>query len=282
MPAPAESGKTPNGTAWSKFGSGSGSGSAVVLVHGVGMNQRAWAPQVQALQAQYHVVVYDMLGHGGSDLPQRRLGAALGLGDYTRQLHQLLQDLGVQRAHIVGHSMGALVALDMAIHYAAQCASVAALNSVFCRSEAQKASVQSRAVALAAQGQSDNLDGTIARWFGDPVPADQQEAARLTRQWLCEVNTPAYAAAYQVFAHSDAVHRSRLAEITMPALFATGAEDPNSTPAMSQAMHQCVAHSQLAVCNGQRHMMNLVDPAGVNTLLMQFIGLAATGTTITP
>src|SRR5690349_15441322 len=63
----------------------------VVLIHGVGMNQSVWAPQVAALRDRYRVVVYDMLGHGRSALPS----PAARLDEYASQLAQLLDTLGV-------------------------------------------------------------------------------------------------------------------------------------------------------------------------------------------
>lgn len=266
MPTPARTGTTPQGTCWSAYGAGS----PVVLVHGVGMDQRVWAPQVQALMQTHQVVVYDMLGHGHSALP----AGPLDLGDYVEQLRELMQHLGLQLPHIVGHSMGALIALEMGVQHGDACRSIAALNGVYCRSPEQRQSIMARAEELLKNGKSGNLDGTIARWFGEPVPPDLLPAAALSRKLLAEVDANGYARAYQVFAQSDARHQGRLQAITVPTLLATGEGDPNSTPGMSRAMHQAVPGSRLEIFAGQRHMMCLVDVDRVNTLLCQFMAQA--------
>ena len=266
MPAPTCAGTTPQGTCWSTYGTGS----PVVLVHGVGMDQRVWAPQVQALMLTHQVIVYDMLGHGCSSLPDR----VLDLNDYVQQLRELIIELGLQRPHIIGHSMGALIALEMGVKHSDECSSIAALNGVYCRTQAQRDSITERAEELLRYGKSNNLDSTIARWFGDPVPEHLVTAAELSRQLLGEVGALGYARAYQVFAQSDARLQGKLDAITVPTLFATGEEDPNSTPDMSLAMHQALPGSRLAVLPAQRHMMCLVDVEQVNQLLCQFMAHA--------
>ena len=270
MSTPSSAGTTPQGTFWSAYGTGS----TVVLVHGVGMDQRVWAPQVQALMRTHHVIVYDMLGHGQSSLPDR----SLELGDYVQQLRDLITHLGLQLPHIVGHSMGALIALEMGAKHSGECGSIAALNGVYCRTEAQRRSIIERAEALLKHGKSNNLDGTIARWFGEPAPAELQSAAELSRLLLTEVDTQGYAKAYQVFAQSDARLLGQLQAITVPTLFATGEGDPNSTSAMSLAMHRALPGSRLEILSGQRHMMCLADVERVNTLLFQFIAYAERAT----
>jgi len=269
MPTPQRTGTTPEGTCWSAYGAGT----PVVLVHGVGMDQRVWAPQVRALMQVHQVIVYDMLGHGRSTLPAQAGTQVPDLGDYVQQLRRLVAHLGLQQPHIVGHSMGALIALEMGVQHSDACRSIAALNGVYCRSAAQRASITQRAHEL-QHGKSGNLDGTIARWFGAPVPPELLPAEALSRLLLDAVDAQGYARAYQVFAQSDARHQGRLQAISVPTLFATGEGDPNSTPAMSLAMHQALPGSRLEIFAGQRHMMCLVDVERVNTLLCQFMAQA--------
>jgi pimeloyl-ACP methyl ester carboxylesterase len=238
------------------------------------MDQRVWAPQVRELMQVHQVIVYDMLGHGQSRLPEKAGTQALDLGDYMQQLRGLVAHLDLQQPHIVGHSMGALVALEMGVQHSSECRSIAALNGVYCRSPEQRASIMERADELLKSGKSGNLDGTIARWFGAPVPTGLLPAEALSRRLLEEVDAQGYARAYQVFAQSDARHQDRLQAITVPTLFATGEGDPNSTPEMSHAMHQALPGSCLEILAGQRHMMCLVAVDRVNTMLCQFMAQA--------
>lgn len=244
-----------------------GAGAPVVLIHGVGMEQAVWAPQVAELARDHLVLTYDMLGHGGSQLPAERAT----LADYARQLARLLDHLKLPAANIVGHSMGALVALEFALTWPERCTRVAALNAVFMRPAAQKRAVLARAGALQDIGVQTTIDATIARWFGEPVPADLQAAAQQLAGILGRVHPLGYARTYQLFASCDAVHADRLGGLSMPALFMTGELDPNSSPAMSAAMAARAPRASLQVLPGARHMMNVTDPHQTSQFLRDFL-----------
>ena len=261
LPTPCAAGITPQGTAWSRYGQGE----PLVLIHGVGMAQEVWTPQVNSLASGFDVLVYDMWGHGRSALPAE----PLALSHYATQLRELLDHLGVARARVVGHSMGALVALEFALDHPERCSGVVAMNAVFSRTDVQRAQVEKRAEELLQHGTQANLDDTMKRWFGDPVDPACVPAEKLSRRLLEDVNPQGYARAYQVFATADAQHAPRLHGLQPPVLFFTGELDPNSTPAMSQAMAALAPHTEVNVLTGHRHMMNLTAPQQVSRVLRE-------------
>jgi pimeloyl-ACP methyl ester carboxylesterase len=263
LPDSLTSGKTSNGTAWSRCGNGP----TIVLLHGVGMNKTVWAPEVNLLCENFDVLIYDMWGHGESDLPNRELN----LIDFTKQLADLLTELGIDSAVVAGHSMGALVALDFAINNPDACLGVCALNAVFNRSAKQSAAVKKRAADLAAGGVSVNLDETLDRWFGQPGTHEFSEAEALARELLLDVNPKGYEAAYSVFAASDKAHLNSLPNLSVPSLFFTADGDPNSTPEMSVAMAALALSGTSKVLIGHRHMMTLTAPIEVSATLATFI-----------
>ena len=262
LPDSLTSGKTSNGTAWSRCGNGP----TIVLLHGVGMNKSVWAPEVNLLCEHFDVLIYDMWGHGESDLPNRELN----LTDYTKQLADLLTELGIDAAVVAGHSMGALIALDFAINNPDTCLGVCALNAVFNRSAEQSAAVKKRAADLAAGGVSVNLDETLERWFGLPGAHGFPEAEALARELLLDVNPKGYAAAYSVFAASDKAHINSLPNLSVPSMFFTADGDPNSTPEMSVAMAALAPNGSSKVLTGHRHMMTLTAPTEVSATLATF------------
>jgi pimeloyl-ACP methyl ester carboxylesterase len=247
----------------------------VVLIHGVGMNQSVWAPQIDALTAAYQVVVYDMLGHGASALPT----PAPTLDEYASQLEALLDAMQIERAHVVGHSMGALVALEFALAHPQRTLSVAALNAVYDRTPAQREAVMTRAATLgdspAGQPAAAGVDATLSRWFGDPVPGHLTQAAQAVRDLLLTVDPVGYARTYRLFASSDDAHVGRLARLAVPALFLTGECDPNSSPSMSRAMAEAAPYGRAEILSNERHMMNVTDPARVNERLLAFLAQAS-------
>jgi len=232
-----------------------------------------WTPQLAALSPDFDVIAFDMLGHGGSSLPPEDAR----LSDYSDQLLNLIEGLGLERPHIVGHSMGALVALEFALTHPTRLSSVTALNAVYCRTAEQRNAVLGRAEALEGAGELDSHDGTIARWFGNPVPTELTKEADLVHRLLTSVDPLGYSRTYRLFAQSDEVHKGRLEGLAVPALFMTGEFDPNSSPAMSQAMAEAAPQGQCEIIPGVRHMMAVTDPDEVNTRLKTFLASVSRG-----
>lgn len=267
------SGGTVGGTRYALYAARAGQrDETVLLIHGVGMNHSVWAPQVDALTERFQVLALDMLGHGESALP----GAQPSLAEYAAQVETLLDALHIDRVHVVGHSMGALVALEFALSHPARTLSVAALNAVYDRSSEQRSAVMSRANTLDETSADAGVDVTIERWFGEPVPVHLEQAAHDLRQLLRTVNPSGYARTYRLFASADRAHVGRLGELAMPALFLTGEHDPNSSPAMSEAMAAAVPDGRAEIIAGARHMMNVTDPERVTERLVAFLTDAST------
>ncbi len=266
LPRAIAHGQTSSGTSWSRFGNAASASLPIVLIHGVGMQQAFWAPQVNQLKEEFDVITYDMWGHGDTVVNHD----ATSLPDFSAQLISLLDDRDIASAHIVGHSLGALVAIETAIRYPERVASLIALNAVFQRTEEQRAPVLRRAHALAVDGVM-NIDQTLDRWFDGHRENGISEGEQLSRQLLESVNASGYANAYMVFATAEDQDGSRLSLLDMPVVFATGDGDPNSTPEMSHAMSHIVANGRCVVLGEQRHMMSLTAPHVVTELIRQTV-----------
>ena len=90
--------------------------------------------------------------------------------------------------------------------------------------------------------------------------------------WLKAVDPQGYATAYRIFATGDREYSGKLSGILCPALFATGERDPNSTPAMAEAMAASAIRAKSAVIPGARHLMPLTAADETNALLKDFLG----------
>ena len=92
-----------------------GQGPPVLMLHGLGGTKASFLPSIAALAPSFRTVAVDLLGFGDSDKP---LGASYGPGFQARAVEQLLDALELERAHIVGHSMGGRVALELGFAHA--------------------------------------------------------------------------------------------------------------------------------------------------------------------
>jgi pimeloyl-ACP methyl ester carboxylesterase len=90
-----------------------GSGPPVVLVHGIGDSSTTWLPVIAALARRHLVIAPDLLGHGSSDKPR----ADYSVAAYANGIRDLLGVLDVERATLVGHSLGGGVAMQFAYQF---------------------------------------------------------------------------------------------------------------------------------------------------------------------
>lgn len=236
-----------------------GEGAPVLLLHGVGLRAEAWGAQLDGLSAR--MVAPDMPGHGASPPP----GVDMRMEDYVARAGDVLAALDGP-AVVVGHSMGAMLALALGARWPNRVRAVAALNAVFERSDAAAQAVQARAAAL--DGQSIAAPSIpLQRWFGD-VPSPERTACA---EWLTEVDPGGYRSAYTAFAQSRIPDRASLQALTCPALFMTGSAERNSTPAMSHAMAALAPRGRAHIVEGANHMMPMTHAAQVNAALAQII-----------
>ena len=249
------------GIAWRE----AGQGPPVLLIHGVGLNADAWEPQIVILSARRRVIAIDMPGHGNSDL----LPDGAGLGDFVAAIAGFIDALGLSPIPVIGHSMGALIALGLALDYPDKVAAVVALNAVYCRDPVARSAVEVRAAQLT--GGVFDAAGPVARWYPDDPNGP---LARRTADWLHAVDPKGYAAAYHVFATADHVHEGRLGELACRALFMTGVSDPNSTPVMSERMAREATYGRSVALPGARHMMHLTHPMEVTNTIASFLNAA--------
>lgn len=260
---PLEAKYSPGGTSYLQ----TGEGPAVVLIHGVGLNKEMWGGQIVGLASRYRVVAYDMLGHGASQNPPPESS----LESYAQQLAELLDHLGIERASVIGFSMGGLVARAFALVHPERLDGLVILNSVFNRSEEQRAGVMARTLQAAELGPDANADGALARWFSHEYRAAnpaQIEAIRLT---LAANNPQGYLTTYQLFATQDLYGSDALGRIQVPTLVATGELDPGSTPEMARQLAARIPGASARVLAEQRHMMPVESPRMVNQMLLEFL-----------
>jgi len=93
---------------------GQGNSEALFLMHGIGGHLEAYAKNLMALSDQYHVIAFDFVGHGYSE---KKTDIRYTADNYAEQLRELMDALGIDKAHIQGESLGGIVTGKFVVRY---------------------------------------------------------------------------------------------------------------------------------------------------------------------
>ena len=253
-----------DGTAYKAFGDAP---ATLIFIHGVGMCGEIWQPQVEHFSKNYRVITYDFLGHGQSLLKKDKLT----LEDYISQLYNLVNEIGVSNFSIIGHSMGALIAVAFALRYPEKVDILIPINIVFKRTKKAQDDVIMRAKDVLKSQQIPNINQTLERWFKNKTSPYDLLKINNVQGWLKNTSPKAYSEAYYLFATSDRVFVNNLSNLQPPVLYLTGSEDPNSTSLMSEQMAQETPNGSSESIEGEAHMMAYISAKKVNPIIEYFL-----------
>ncbi|MHA6800240.1 alpha/beta fold hydrolase [Bounagaea algeriensis] len=228
----------------------------VVLLHGVGLDHTMWERVRQILAPHCRTSTPDLLGHGQA--PDAQPGTTLT--DLAAPLHQVVPVSG--RVHLVGFSLGALVATQFALEQPERVASLTLVSGVAGRSAGERDAVRNR-LAAARQDLPATFEAALQRWFSPTWQAAEPELVRRVRAVLQTNRPTSYLACYAVFAEADAALWPRLPHLAPRLVALTGSDDPGSTPEMSAAIAQRVPRGQWTAVPGARHLLPLERPGAV-------------------
>lgn len=236
----------------------------VVLLHGVGLDHTMWEPTAVLLADRFTVLTPDLPGHGTR--PPVRDGVTLA------DLAAGVVDEIPAGSHLVGFSLGALVAQYVALHRPELVATLISVSSVCERTAEERASVLDR-LRTAEADFAASADASLKRWYaGTGVGADRVARTEAT---LLANDVGSFLSCYRVFAAADAEIAPDLAAIDVRALAVTGENDPGSTPGMTHRLAAALPDCRAVVIPQARHMLPVERPEAFVDSLTTFIGECA-------
>ncbi|KRB53988.1 alpha/beta fold hydrolase [Flavobacterium sp. Root186] len=141
----------------------SGEGTAIVMLHGFLENKKMWAKYVNLFSEKYRVITIDLLGHGESDC----LSYVHEMEDNANVVYEVLQSLKIEKATILGHSMGGYVALAFAELFPENIKKLVLLNSTSKEDSAEKKLNRTRAIKAVKQNYVNFVSLAIANLFSE-------------------------------------------------------------------------------------------------------------------
>ncbi|MFB9658834.1 alpha/beta fold hydrolase [Glycomyces mayteni] len=272
-----------------------GDGPPLVLVNSLGTSMEMWRPQVTPLGARFRLVRFDNRGHGGTPYSGSggsggfdRLGGPGGIGDtggpaggrsrgaddrpltiddLAGDLVDLLDHLGIERAHVAGVSLGGAVAMRLAVTRPER------VDRLVLVSTAARIGTpegwRERAEAVRADGCASISGAAMGRWFSSAFLADQPGTVAAFRRRFDDCDSGGYAACCEALGAMD--QRADLGRIAAPALIVAGTADEVTTPADAAFLDERLPDSRVLLAEGAKHLLTAERPDWWNRAVIEFL-----------
>ena len=238
----------------------------VVLIHGLGLNRAVWQWLMPDL-ARFRTLTYDLIGHGETAPPEGQPA----LRDLAAQLAALLDHLNIERAAIVGFSLGGMIARRFAQDHPARTTALVILHSAHRRSEKAQGAILFRVAQADEHGPAATVELALERWYTEACRSARPDLMDLTRQWVLANDPAVYPKLYRILAHGVDEIVAPKPPLTCPTLVLTGDEDTGNGPEMSIAIATEIPRARLVILKGLRHMALAENPPAVNRPVVDFL-----------
>lgn len=263
-----------NGTGLNVVRRGAGPGEPLLLLHGFTGSAATWAPLQERLAARWRTIALDLIGHGQSDAPDDP--ARFTLEWATADLRALLDVLDVERAALLGYSLGGRLALHFALA-APERVSRLLLESAApgIADPAERAARVAADEALASDIEREGLEAFVARWEALPLWASQarlpdEVRGRLRCQRLRSDPRGLANSLRGMGAGAMEPVTSRLGELTLPVQLVVGELDTKYV-ALGRELAGAIPGAALAVVPGAGHAVHLERPEVFAQLVERFL-----------
>ena len=233
----------------------------IVLIHGVGLNHTIWEPQIDYFDNT--VLAYDILGHGKTPLNKN----IISFDDFSDQLLNLIDELKFEKIHLIGFSIGSLIARNFAVKHNNRLKTLTLFCSVFKRNKEQQQIVNDR-FELSKKSRSLSRQA-LKRWFTDQYLEKNPNIFEKITSILIQNNMENFLKIYELFVkHKD---DEKFENIKSKTLIMTGENDIGSTPEMSRNLSKEIAHSKVEIVSQGKHLCGIECADDVNKTIKEFI-----------
>lgn len=237
----------------------------LVCLHSLATDIGVWDGQVAALSAHHRVLRLDMRGHGGSQSSPPPYTLDLLVSDVVA----VLDALGIERCDVMGLSIGAMLALGLAIDHPDRVDRVVVADA---RADAPAPYVAIWDAAIAsipAGGLEPVIESSLDRWFSPAFREQHPDTVARVRSTALQTSIDGFVGCAR--AVQGVAYLPRLDRITAPTLFITGENDPAASPATMSDMASRVRGAQLQIIPGAAHLTSIESPDEFLALVDRFL-----------
>ena len=236
----------------------------IVFIHGVGLAKEIWEPQINFFN-NYNTLIYDLLGHGKTPLKKSKPS----LEDFSKQLIRLIKELNISKIHLVGFSLGALIARHFAANYNDKLISLIVHGSIYKRNEEQKRVVKNR-FEVAKMNKPALKKAALRRWLSDDFAKKNPDIYKKIYSILEKNKRSDFLKCYELFVEYNDDDKM-LKKINVNTLITTGENDVGSTPEMSRNLSKIIKRSNFVEIKKGKHLCSIECADDVNITFKKFI-----------
>ena len=236
-------------------------GIPIVFIHGVGLDHNIWDPQIDEFDNT--VLIYDILGHGRTPLNKEKIS----FDDFSDQIIDLIDELKFSKIHLIGFSIGSLIARNFATRFSDRLKSLTLLCSIFNRSDNEQKIVNERF----EQTKKDKklTKDALNRWFNKDFIEKNPLISDKIFSILNNNNMDNFIKVYSLFVnHKD---NEKFENINVKTLVMTGESDVGSTPEMSDNLSKKIKNSEVKIIPVGKHLCSIECSYDVNNAIKDHI-----------
>jgi len=242
-----------------------GSGPPLFLIHGVGSTRHAWEGLIAHLRSSFRCISYDLRGHGRTP----KLPPPYSLEDFVEDLEALRRELGIEKAHFAGHSLGGMIAPAYAHRYGEHVLSLGLFSTAAFRSAEDQTKMRQFVETMRTHGVGAVLETLKDRWFTPEFALRHPDTIERRMQQLRAMDEEVYVNTFAVYAESDTA--PWLPSLQQPALVLTGENDVSCSPRLNRQMAAALPHAELQILPRLRHSILVEAPDEVAPAVLAFL-----------
>ena len=236
----------------------------IIFIHGVGLDHRIWDDQIKYFK-NYNTIVYDLIGHGKTSLKKDKIT----MKDFSNQLLKLANDLKIDKFHLIGFSLGSLIARDFASLHNNRLSSLTIFGTVYKRTEEQKRAIISRYEMMKLK-KDITKKRALERWFTEKFIKENPLQYKKIYSMLENNKHENWLKVYKLFVyHED--DDMKIRQIKAKSLIITGENDIGSKPKMSENISKIIPNSLFKTIKNGKHLCNIECPEVFNLTIRKFI-----------
>ena len=235
------------------------------MIHGIGASRHAWDGLVGSLRSEFRCIGYDLRGHGKSPKPP----PPYTLDDLVDDLEALRAELGIERAHFIGHSLGGMIGPAYARAHPERVLSLGLFSTAASRTADDSAKVKGVVAAMAQKGIAPVLQTLRDRWFTPEFAARRPDIVEARMKQVIETDPDVFLDVFRIYAETEMA--PWLHEVAAPCLVLTGEFDGGCPPRLNRLIARKLARSELVILPQLRHAILLEAAERVAVPVLDFL-----------